>query len=33
MKLSLNWLSDYIDLRGIAAEEIAKQLTMKSAEV
>ena len=33
MKLSLNWLNDYIDLSGIAAEEIAKQLTMKSAEV
>ena len=33
MKLSLNWLNDYVDLSGIAAEEIAKQLTMKSAEV
>ena len=33
MKLSLNWLNDYIELDDIAAEEISRQLTMKSAEV
>jgi phenylalanyl-tRNA synthetase beta chain len=33
MKLSLNWLKDYIELDDISAEEISKQLTMKSAEV
>lgn len=33
MKLSLNWLKDYIELDDIAAEEISRQLTMRSAEV
>ncbi len=33
MKLSLNWLSDYIDLSGITPEEIAEKLTMNAFEV
>ena len=31
MKLSLRWLSDYVDLSGIAPEQIADELTMKIA--
>jgi len=31
MKLSLRWLSEHVDLAGIPAEEIARQLTMKTA--
>ncbi|MBR6245091.1 phenylalanine--tRNA ligase subunit beta [bacterium] len=33
MKLSLDWLNDYVDLSNIEPEEVARQLTMKSAEV
>lgn len=33
MKLSLNWLKDYVELDNIPAEEISRQLTMRSAEV
>jgi phenylalanyl-tRNA synthetase beta chain len=31
MHLSLNWLNDHVDLAGIAPEQIAEQLTLKSA--
>jgi phenylalanyl-tRNA synthetase beta chain len=31
MKLSLRWLADHVDLSGIAPDEIARQLTMKTA--
>ena len=33
MKLSLNWLSQYVDLQGLDIKDIANQLTMKTAEV
>jgi phenylalanyl-tRNA synthetase beta chain len=33
MKISYNWLNDYIDLRDVSPEEAASLLTMKSAEV
>ena len=33
MKLSLNWLKDYIDLKGISTEEIVSHLTMSGLEV
>ena len=31
MHLSLNWLADHVDLSGVAPEEIAQQLTLKTA--
>ncbi|MBL8840237.1 MAG: phenylalanine--tRNA ligase subunit beta [Planctomycetes bacterium] len=31
MKLSLRWLADHVDLAGIEPDEIARQLTMKTA--
>ncbi len=33
MKLSLNWLNDFIDLSGISAQEIAEKLTLSTCEV
>lgn len=33
MKLSLNWLKDYVDLSGISVEEIVSSLTMSGLEV
>lgn len=33
MKISLNWLSDYLDLGGHSAEKLAEKLTMATAEV
>jgi phenylalanyl-tRNA synthetase beta chain len=33
MKLSLDWLSDFVDVSGIAPAELADRLTMASAEV
>jgi phenylalanyl-tRNA synthetase beta chain len=33
LKISLNWLKDYIDLSGIAVSEIADKLTMSGLEV
>lgn len=33
MKISLDWLNDYVDIEDIKAEELADRLTMKSAEV
>ena len=33
MKISLNWLNDYIDLKGIGTKEIVKNLTMSGLEV
>jgi phenylalanyl-tRNA synthetase beta chain len=33
LKISLNWLKDYIDLSGISKEEILQQLTMSGLEV
>ena len=31
MQISLNWLSDHVDLDGLEPEEIARQLTLKTA--
>lgn len=31
MKLSLNWLGDHVDLGGLSADEIAHELTMRTA--
>ena len=33
MKLSLNWLSEFVDLKGISAQEILDELSLKTAEV
>ncbi len=33
MKISLNWLKEYIDLSGISSEEISERLTMTGLEV
>ena len=33
MKLSLNWLNNFLNLDGISSEELAKKLTMRSFEV
>ena len=33
MKISLNWLNQYIDLEGISSEEIVQKLTMSGLEV
>ena len=33
MKLSLNWLCDYIDLRDVKATEISERLTLNSCEL
>lgn len=33
MKLSLNWLNDFVDLRGISARDIMDKLSMATAEV
>ncbi len=33
MKISINWLKEYVDLRGISAEEIADKLTKITCEV
>ena len=33
MKLSLNWLKDYVDLKGISVSEIVDKLTMSGLEV
>ncbi len=33
MKISLNWLSEYVELTGISPEEIARRLTMAGLEV
>ena len=33
MKISLNWLKEYIDLEGISSEDIVHKLTMSGLEV
>lgn len=33
MKISLNWLSDWVDLTGLEPEELAERLTLGTAEV
>ena len=33
MKISLNWIKDYVDLKGITTEEIVNRLTMSGLEV
>ena len=33
MKVTINWLNEYVDLKGLAAEEIAEALTMAGLEV
>ena len=33
MKISINWLKDFVDLKGITTEEIIKRLTLSTAEI
>ena len=33
MKISLNWIKDYVDLDGISAEEIVKRFNLSTAEI
>lgn len=33
MRISLNWISDYVDLSGYTPEELALKFTMSAAEV
>ena len=33
MKISLNWLKEYIDLEGVSSEDIVHKLTMSGLEV
>ena len=33
MKISLNWIKDYVDLKGISTKEIVNKLTMSGLEV
>lgn len=33
MKISLNWINDYVDLKGVNAEELIKQIGLKTAEI
>ncbi|MDD5085986.1 MAG: phenylalanine--tRNA ligase subunit beta [Candidatus Omnitrophica bacterium] len=33
MKVSLDWLNDYVDIKGLAPEELARRLTMAGLEV
>jgi len=33
LKVSLNWLKDYIDLKGIPSNDIVERLTMSGLEV
>ena len=33
MKLPISWLKDFVDLKGLSVEEIARQLTLAGLEV
>ena len=33
MKISVDWLKEYVDLKGITAEQIAEKLTQITCEV
>ena len=33
MKVTYNWLKDFVDLNGISAEEVAQKLTVSGFEV
>ena len=33
MKISINWLKDFVDLNGISEEEIIKRFTLSTAEI
>ncbi len=33
MKLSLNWLKDYVNIKGLKEKEIANKLTMTGSKV
>lgn len=33
MLISLNWINDFVDIRDLSAEEVARRITMASAEV
>ena len=33
MKISLNWIKDYVDLEGISTEEIVKRFNLSTAEI
>ena len=33
MKISINWIKDFVDLDGISDEEIIKRFTLSSAEI
>ena len=33
MKISMNWISDYVDISGVDMKELALKFTMSTAEV
>ena len=33
MKISLNWIKEFVDLNGISEEEIIKRITLSTAEI
>ena len=33
MKISINWLKDFVNLDGISNEELIKRLTLSTAEI
>lgn len=33
MRVSLNWVKDFVDISGISVDEIAEKLTMSGLEV
>ena len=33
MKISINWLKDFVDLSGITNQELIKRLTLSTAEI
>ena len=33
MKISINWISDYVDLSGIETDELVKRFNLSTAEI
>ena len=33
MKISLNWINDYVDLRGVDYNDLIKKIGLKTAEI
>ena len=33
MKISMNWISDYVDISGLGMKELAYKFTMSTAEI